>query len=231
MLSAIPQTDLITGFLSFLFTLLILSYLVGDNPAFRMAVHIFTGVSAGYIVLVAFQTVLNMFAPLIIGSSPDRFLLIIPLILSLLLFGKTSSRFEWMGRPVVAFMVWVGTAAVIGGAVLGTLFPQIMAASSMFDLHKTTGPVNAAGSLTAGVLVLIGTIVTLIYFQFTLFGKNKVTGKRGKLIGFISLIGQIFIVITLGVIFSGVLSAALAALVDRINSLILFIDHLLAFIA
>ena len=101
MLSTISQTDLITGFLSFLFTLLILSYMVGDNPAFRMAVHIFTGVSAGYIVLVAFQAVVNMFAPLINGSSPDRFLLIFPLILSLLLFGKTSSRFEWMVSAVV----------------------------------------------------------------------------------------------------------------------------------
>ena len=268
MLSAI-QPNLITGFLSFLFTLLILSYLVGDNPGFRVAVHIFTGISAGYIVVVAFHSIVNMFQPLVSGSNLDRILLVFPLILSLLLLGKTTDRFEWMGRPVVAFMVGVGSAAAIGGAVLGTLFPQIVAVSSMFDLRQTTNFADTAGNpallpglfhlITAG-FILVGTIVTLIYFQFTVFGKDKLSpdllpkrqprkehrgetkddvskssiepgsflGERGRVIGFIALIGQIFIVVTLGTIFSGVLAAALSALVDRIHSLILFIDQVLS---
>ena len=227
MLSAI-QTNLITGFLSFLFTLLILSYLVGDNPAFRVAVHIFTGISAGYIVVIAFRSVANMFAPLISGSNQERILLVVPLVLSLLLLGKTSARFEWMGRPVMAFLVGLGAAVAIGGAVLGTLFPQIMAVSSLFNLRQTANFGNAAGNLITGIFILIGTIVTLIYFQFTLFGNNRSTGKRGRVIGFIALIGQIFIVITLGTIFSGVLATALSALVERIHSLILFIDQVLS---
>ena len=49
---AIPL-DLITAVLSFLFTLLIFSYLIGDNPLFKIALYIFVGVSSGYIAAVA----------------------------------------------------------------------------------------------------------------------------------------------------------------------------------
>ena len=46
------QINLFTGVISFLFTLLIFSYVLGDNPLFRVAVYIFIGVSAGYIAVV-----------------------------------------------------------------------------------------------------------------------------------------------------------------------------------
>ena len=227
MLSAI-QTNLITGFLSFLFTLLILSYLAGDNPAFRVAVHIFTGVSAGYIVVVAFQAVVNLFAPMVSGTNVERILLFFPLVMSLFLLGKTSSRFDWMGRPVVAFMVGVGSAAAVAGAVLGTLFPQVLAGTALFDLRQTVGLENTVGGMVTGIFILFGTVVTLAYFQFSVVGKNKAAGKRGYVMSFIALLGQIFIVITLGAIFAGVLAASLAALVDRIHSLLLFIDQVLS---
>jgi cytochrome bd-type quinol oxidase subunit 2 len=229
MLGAI-QTDLLTGFVSFLFTLLILSYLVGDNPAFRVAIHIFVGISAGYIAVVVFRQVLvnEMFLPMITGTNLERLLLAFPLVMSLLLLGKSSSQFDWMGRPVVAFLVGVGTASAVAGAVLGTLFPQVLAGITSFDVRNSLTLGNAAGSLMTGAFVLFGTIVTLVYFQFTVFGKNKTTGKRGYVIGFISLLGQVFIAITLGAIFAGVLAAALTALVDRIQSLVSFMYLLLS---
>jgi len=41
-----PQMiDLIVGAISFLFTVLIFSYVLGDNPLFRIGVYIFVGVS------------------------------------------------------------------------------------------------------------------------------------------------------------------------------------------
>ena len=50
--------DLIVGVVAFLFTLMIFSYLIGDNPLFRVAVYIFVGVSAGYVAAVAFRQVI-----------------------------------------------------------------------------------------------------------------------------------------------------------------------------
>ncbi|MCX6079429.1 MAG: hypothetical protein NTW32_07840 [Chloroflexi bacterium] len=229
MLGAIP-IDFVTSLLSFLFTVLILSYIVGDNPAFRLAVHAFVGVSAGYISVVIFRQVIvnKLFLPLVSGTLVERALLVFPLIMSLLLLGKSSTRFEWLGRPVVALLAGIGTASAVAGAVLGTLFPQVLAVTGMFDLRPSLIQGNVVGNFLTGVLILVGTIVTLAYFQFTLVGKSKTTGKRGWLINFIAILGQIFIAITLGAVFAGVLAAALTALVDRVQSLVLFFDSILS---
>jgi hypothetical protein len=217
MLGTLP-IDLITGSLSFLFTLLILSYVVGDNPAFRTAVHAFVGVSTGYIAIAVFRMVIvdKLFMPFINGNTNERIFLAFPLVLGLLLLGKMLAGTEWVGRPVVAFLVGVGTAAAIGGAVLGTIFPQVLAAGNKFDIHS--GGLN----LATGTFALIGTIATLAYFQFTVIGKNSTTGKRGWFVGFFALLGQVFIVIALGAIFAGVLAASLTAFVDRVQSVINF---------
>ena len=72
----VPSHDLVTGLLSFLLTLMILSYLVGDNPAFRVAVYIFVGVSAGYAAAVAWWQVIypKVLLPLLTGSLIERLL-------------------------------------------------------------------------------------------------------------------------------------------------------------
>lgn len=227
MLSAIPF-DLITGIFSFLFTLLILSYLVGDNPAFRLAVHAFVGVSAGYIALIIFQQVIvnKLFLPLASGTLTERILLSFPLVLSLMLLGKTSARLEWMGRPVMAFLVGVGTASAVAGAITGTLFPQILAVLNLFDLRRNLPNTGAMDSLLTAFFVLIGTVVTLAYFQFTLIARGSSADQRGAFLKFISMLGQVFIAITLGAIFAGVLAAALTAMVDRAQSMVLFFNML-----
>jgi hypothetical protein len=228
MLGAIP-TDLITGLLSFLFTLLILSYVVGDNPAFRMAVHAFVGVSTGYIAVSVFRLVIldKLFLPFITGGMGERIFLAFPLVLSLLLLGKMFAGTEWVGRPVVAFLVGVGAAAAIGGAVLGTIFPQILATANMFDVRSSETVGGLATSLVTGVFALVGTVTTLAYFQFTIRGTNTSLGKRGRFVGFFALLGQVFIVITLGAIFAGVLAASLTAFVDRVQSVINFFANLI----
>ncbi|PWH18397.1 MAG: hypothetical protein DDG60_00455 [Anaerolineae bacterium] len=212
------SNQLIIGLLSFLFTVLVLSYIIGDSPAFRLAVHAFVGVAAGYVAATVFRQVVvdKLFMLLLIGSPLDRLLMFFPLVMSFMLLAKMSPRFEWLGRPVVAFLVGVGTATAVAGAVLGTLFPQIEASSSMFG--------QGLGSLLSGSLILFATITTIAYFQFTVSKSSM--GKRGKLMTLLALIGQVFIAITLGAIFAGVLTAALTAFVDRIQSIVLFLDSL-----
>lgn len=215
----IASNEVLTGLLSFLFTLLVLSYIVGDSPAFRLAVHAFVGVTAGYVAATVFRQVVvdKLVMPLLIGSPLDRALMVFPLILSLMLLAKMSPQLEWLGRPVVAFLVGVGTASAMAGAVLGTLFPQIEASTAMFG--------EGLGSIVAGSFILLGTVATIAYFQFTVRKSNA--GKRGKIMAFLALLGQVFIAITLGAIFAGVLAAALTAFVDRIQSIVLFLDSLI----
>jgi len=211
--------EFIIGLLGFLFTVLVLSYIIGDSPAFRLAVHAFVGVAAGYVAATVFRQVVvdKLFMPLLTGSPFDRALMVFPLIMSFMLLAKMSPQFEWFGRPVVAFLVGVGTATAVAGAVLGTLFPQIEASSAMFG--------QGLGGIASGALILLGTVTTIAYFQFTVRKANA--GNRGKMMAFLALLGQVFIAITLGAIFAGVMAAALTAFVDRIQAVVLFLDLLI----
>lgn len=218
--------DFIIGLLSLLFTILILSYAVGDNPAFRLAIHAFIGIAAGYVAAIVLLDVIEnkMILPLFGDDVNEKIFVVVPaLILGMFLLTKTklTPRFEWMGRPVVAFLVGTGAAAAVAGAIMGTMYPQLISSVDMFDPSKD--PIY----ILRGLFILLGTVATLAYFQFTVFGKKAATGKRGIVFDIIALVGQIFIAITLGTLFAGVFSAALSALVDRIESIILFLEHLL----
>lgn len=217
--------DLVTGGISFLLTLMVLSYLIGDNPVFRIAIYIFIGVSAGYVAAVAWHQVLypRLILPLFSASLGERLLLIIPLVLGLLLLFKLSSRTASLGSLPMAFLVGVGAAVAIGGAVMGTLLPQTQASMNAFNL-STAGQYQLE-HLGEGIVMLIGTVTALAYFHFG--AKATASGpRRGKLVGIISWVGQIFIAITFGVLFAGVFMAALTALIERLNFIITFLSSL-----
>jgi hypothetical protein len=218
--------DLVTGIFSFLLTLMILSYLVGDNPAFRVAVYIFVGVSAGYVAAVAWWQVLypRLIVPMLTGSFIERLLALVPLILGVLLLMKLSPRTAWLGTPSVAFLVGVGAAVAVGGAVMGTILPQTQASFNVFN------PSSAGQSWLArlffGAIMLVGTITTLVYFHF---GAKPTAGgpQRSKLVIWLGWIGQVFIAITLGVLFAGVFAAAMTALIERLNFIWYFLTSVL----
>jgi len=224
-ISSANLVELITGGISFLLTLMVLSYLIGDNPIFRVAVYIFIGVSAGYAAAVAWHQVLypRLILPLLSSSLADRLLTIVPLVLGLLLLLKISPRTSRLGTPPMAFLVGVGAAVAIGGAVMGTLFPQTRASMNALNL-------SGAGQywlerLSEGVVMLVGTVTTLVYFHYG--AKATANGpQRGKLIRLLSWIGQFFIAITFGVLFAGVFVAAMTALIERLNFLITFLSSL-----
>jgi hypothetical protein len=220
-LSAVNVVDLVTGGISFLLTLVVLSYLIGDNPAFRVAIYIFIGVSAGYAAAVAWHQVLypRLIVPMLSGSFAERLLMVVPLVLGLLLLTKLSPRTARLGTPPMAFLVGVGAAVAIGGAVMGTLFPQTRASMNAFDL-------TGAGQywlerLSEGAVMLVGTVTTLVYFHYG--AKATPSGpQRPKLVSLLGWVGQVFIAVTFGVLFAGVFVAAMTALIERLNFLITF---------
>jgi hypothetical protein len=208
--------DLIAGIFAFLFSLMILSYLIGDNPLFRVAIYIFVGVSAGYVAAVAWWQVLwpDLIVPLVTGSTAQRALLAVPLVLSGLLLMKAWPALGRLGTPSMAILVGVGSAVAIGGAVNGTLFPQISATVNAFDLQKTSSPFE---TLINGGLILIGVVAVLVYFHFTARTASDGSVRRLGLIELAAFVGGIFLAIALGVLFAGVYSAALTALIERLN--------------
>ncbi len=221
-LGSLSLPDLVGALVSFTFTIVVFSYILGDNPLFRLVIHIFIGVAAGFAAgMIFYNVILNQLIFPLIERPAATFLFVIPpLLLGIWLLSKIFPGLTRFGNPVVAYLVGVAAATAIGGAVLGTIFPQIGASASLFDLRTnlSTGT-DTVTILGRGILILVGTAATLAYFQF---GARSVPGQRGaqSWMDILRLIGQIFIAVTFGFIFAGVYSAALTALIERGNFIV-----------
>jgi len=220
----IPSADFISGIVAFIFTVLIFSYLIGDNPLYRIASYFFVGVSAGYIAAVVFWQVLmsRLFIPLISGTPNEKLLALVPLTLVVLILMKASPRLSKLGGPAMAYLVGASAAVAIGGAVVGTLLPQMLATVNFFDLRAAAVQNIFWEVIANGFVILVGVVTSLAYFHFGARPSQDGSIRRMRLIEFLAWFGRIFIAITLGVIFAGVYSAALTAFIERINFLITF---------
>ncbi len=211
-------TEFIGLALGFLLTILIFSYLMGDNPFFRLAIHVFIGVSAAYVAIITINNVLipRLIMPLINGSQGERLLSIVLLVPSLFLFFKVT-RLRRAGNWSVAILVGIGAAAAIGGAITGTLFPQILGTINSVDPSAYTVTTSRWDQAINGLIIVIGTISTLLYFHF---GTQDIPGQSDERLPFIesiSKIGKVFLAITFGALYAGVYLSALAALVERLS--------------
>lgn len=211
--------DLIYGLAGFLLTLLVLSYLIGDNALFRFAVHLFVGVSAGYAASVALYNVIwpYLLIPLVSAPMLERALLAVPLVLSALLLMKISPRLGWLGGPAAGYLVGAGAAVAVSGAVAGTILPQVGAAAVPFDWLNTADPL---ASLFNGGVMLAAAIGTLAYFHFGARRREDGSARRNFLIEALAWLGKLFVALTLGVLFAGVYMAALSALIERLHSML-----------
>lgn len=194
-------------------TVLVLLYAVGDNPLFRLAIHLFIGVAAGYAGAVA---VTDVILPRLAGLGGSQSGVLVAVLLMLMLFMKISPRTAPLGNPASGFLVGVGAAVAIGGAVRGTILPQVSSAGDFFGLDFFQGSV-----------ALIGVIAVLVHFNFTARRAPNQIPERSLPIRIVSSVGQAFIAVTFGVIFAGVFSAALTALIERFKFLSSFISSFL----
>ncbi|MEM5773646.1 MAG: hypothetical protein AAGU05_01495 [Anaerolineaceae bacterium] len=227
-------TELIWMLVAFLLTLVIFSYLFGDNALFRLGAYLFVGVTAGYVTTLVIYQVLwpRIVLPLVNGEPAEKLLALVPLGLGLLLLLKLSPRYAAAGGIPMAYLVGIGAALTVTGAVFGTLFGQANGAVNAF---RVTGLPYLSGQ-TGGVvftllkagLMLIGTLSALVYFNFTGRGKPGEPSRRPAWMESISRVGQIFIAITFGALFAGVFLASIAALVNRLEFLQQVIHQLAA---
>src|SRR5262245_21291384 len=140
-------------------TFMVLSRIAGDNPLFRVAQYLFVGVSLGLAFVVAYHQVLRPAVGALVNGEPgSATLYLVPLLLGLLFLPRITRRQEWswLANIPLALVFGVGAALATGGAIAGTLVPQI------FD---TARPLSGGPSQAAGAIVLaLGTVVTLSTF-------------------------------------------------------------------
>jgi len=212
--------DVMLAALGAVLTLLIFSYLVGDNPLYRFALHIFVGASVAYICVIALQTViLPGLSPPDTSDSDIRFLWSISLVgalLGALLFTRGIRGLSWMSDVSVAILLGVGVGVALSGAILGTLVPQLNAATSPTIPEPPIAPdvLKPVGQIFS----IVGTITGLTVFSFT--SRRPTRNLVNRLMNGGSRIGQWFIFIGFGAVYGGVLLAGLAFFADRVQYLI-----------
>lgn len=209
---------------SFLLTVMVFSYIFGDNPLFRFATYLFVGVSSGYVlILLIYQVIIpKLFTPLFTGDLTQRSLQLIPLVLSVLLMLKLFWKTEKFGDFPLAFLIGSGAAVILVSAFTGTVFPMIDMVTEPFSINSIDFQ-----KFFGGIFLVLGVISSLIYFLGSKRANQNDSNKESGFFRIFNKIGIIFIGLTLGSIFAGVIISSTIALIERLNFIITFIYNLL----
>ncbi len=196
-------------------TLLILSYLIGDNPLYRLALHIFVGVLIGYSLGIVVRDVLLGMALSSLISDPISVL--VPLVLGILLLFKGFPQQAFVGNLSVAYLIGVGTAVALGGALLGTLAPQVQATGQALS---PTSLADLRFGLLDGLMIVVGTVCTLLTFTFVRGERQTKALTWRRIIDGLAWVGRQFLIVAFGVVFASALTASLSIFVGRMEQLI-----------
>jgi hypothetical protein len=208
--------------ISLVLSLMVFSYLLGDNILFRVAVSIFVGLAAAYTTIVTIQSVIYpAFQPFLDGrwsifDDETRWLVFLfvatPLAFGSLLLLKPIKSLRPLTNFALAFLIAVGSAAAVVGAVSGTLIPMV----------SSTSQLNTSGSsvdLLNSIVIVVGVISSLFYFQYRARRDSRGVIARGRITGLIAAIGEGFIIITLGAIYGAAILTSLTILTGQLAML------------
>lgn len=196
-------------------TLLVFSYLIHDTFLFRLAQAVFVGVAIGYGASLIIQNIIlkSLVLPLLNGE-PDSVFLLVPLVLGILLFvfnlNKRGEFRSLMGNLPIAYLLGVGAALALVGALSGTLIPQFL---------RAIESVRRSGNLLEvvnGLIMLIGTAGALLAFRFTTNFQQQPLRLYALIARVWGGIGRGFIFITLGALFASVLTARVSVLIGQL---------------
>ncbi|MCL4298267.1 MAG: hypothetical protein KJ077_21200 [Anaerolineae bacterium] len=202
-------------------TLMVFSYIFGDNVLFKLASHIFVGVAVGYAILVVWHQV---FYPAL--TSGNLISVLPALILCVLLIFKIRPTqggvTNALGSLALAFVLGVGAALAIGGALFGTLLPQTSAVANI-SLNPSHYPdtENEVGLVIwlNNIIIVLGTIGTFFYFTFAVRSEGVLGGLRESFVRFWAGMGRLMLIFTLGALFANTVSSRVALLVSRLQFL------------
>lgn len=201
------SADQIGVWAGFILTLMVFSYLLGDNVLYRLAVYIFVGLAAGYVTMVTVESVILPWirGTLLSGDTGTQIVGGLPLLLGFLLLFKSSRRFNRLGNIALAFIIGVGTAVALVGSISGTLLPLIGSTANSVRLDTING-----------FIIVLGVVCTLIYFQYQ--ARRTPTGeiRRSLFVRAFGALGEGFIVITLGALYGGAILTGLTVVSERI---------------
>lgn len=182
-------------------TLAIFSFLYKDNPFYKFAEHLYVGVSAAYAILYVFYFDIKplLIEKFITEQGAEKWILFFPAAFGLIMLSRWIPKISWLSRWSIALTVGIAAGLGITGQIQGILLPQI---------RGTLVPLNSINN----VIMVLGVIVTLIYFYFSIAHKGAV--KIG------SRLGMVFIMVAFGASFGYTVMARISLLIGRLHFLV-----------
>jgi hypothetical protein len=196
-----PQSEVIIILLAGIATLGIFSFLIKENPIYRVFEHIFVGIAAAYIPLVTIKTFLypEVIQPLVTSPTEGmNYLLILPITIGLLYYTIYIPRLQFIARMVIGLTL---------GASAGLSFQGFFAEVTP-QIQSSLKPLLTFES----VLFLSILVATLYYFFFTV-------ERHGKIGRFTATYARSWMMICFGAFFGSTVTARLALLVERLQFL------------
>ncbi len=191
-----------------LLTLAIFSFLYRDNPFYKVAEHIFVGVSNGYAVTFYYHNILvpTLFNPLFRG----RLILIIPFIIGMLYFTRFIPKISWLIRIPIGILMGYAVGASIPATIQAYIIKQVQGTIlTPYNFQRWhAGSMGIVWSL----ILFLGVICVVSYFYFSREQKGilKVTSR----------IGIIFVMIGFGAAFGYTVMARVSLLIGRLQFLL-----------
>ena len=202
-------------------TLFILSFLYEDNPLFKLAEHLYVGVSLGYTIVKTYDTVVMT---LILRPILDKgeWSLLIPVAIGMLMLTRYVPKAAWLSRYAFAFIVGIGAGLAIPRTISSFILKQIedtvrplLAVAPGGGITFDYSLLNPASHVNA-IIILIGVVSVLFYFFFSVehSGPGKAVARAGIL----------FLMISFGAAFGYTVMARMSLLIGRLTDLIEFSD-------
>jgi len=212
--------DIIFTWIAAGLTLAIFSFLYKDNPFYKLAEHIYVGSSAAYnfIWFWFFMFRPTFLEPFFKGTGPalERYLLILPVILGILMLTRIVPKWSWLSRWPIAFSIGIGAGIGLYSVIIGWLLPQLKA--TLLPLYVPVyqnGVIDIWRTFWASlnnIIFVVAVLTTLTYFYFS----SPQKGFLGKT----SRIGITFIMIGFGAKFGYDVMARLSLLIGRLYFLL-----------
>ena len=218
--------------LSAILTLAIMSFLFGDNVFYKTAEAILVGSSAGYAMAYAFYTgivdqlLINLFPSMVrMWTSPGLpwdyqwdWVYILPGILAVMLVCRLLPKGGWIARWPLAFIIGATAGFRLTSHLESDFLLQIKGTITSLWAVNPAGEFEFWNSLGA-VVILVGVLLCLVYFFFSLEHKGAV-GKAAR--------GGIFVLmITFGAAFGLTVMGRITLLTERFDFLFKEWLHLL----
>lgn len=186
-----------TVWITALLALGVYSFLVKDNPFFRIVERCFVGLGAGYYAALGVRSI-NQLG--IIPLKEGKLITLIPLALGLIVYARFYKPTAWLSKIPVAIIVAVGAALTLRGSAQAQFIDQIVG---------TMKPMNTINN----IILVLGTSAVLLYFFF----RKVPDGPVGKGLGFVRAFARVLMMVSFGIGFGGMIGTQIPRAIGQVE--------------